>query len=189
MEEKKVCVFGSYRSLGPKREEGVVMLGRLLAEKGFVVVSGGFSGTMEDISRGAKEAGGKTIGVTYYKRFDPSGKAANRYIDEEIRTKNLFERIDTMMEISDAFIVLPGGTGTLLELAACLEHINKGIGAMKPIVALGDFWKCVLERLVEEPVLNEAVRSKFGTLSCRDLVTFVRRPEDAAREIKERCLG
>ena len=189
--QKRVCVFGSYKDLGKKEKENIIKLGRLLAEKGFEVVSGGFGGTMEDVSRGAKEAGGKTIGVTYYKwgnlsrakSKDAPYKKPNRYIDKEIRTKDIFERINAMMENSDAFIVLPGGTGTLLELAACLEHINKGLMKPKPIIALGNFWKDALEKLANEPVLSEEARSARNALSCRDLVTFVDTVEEAVEEI------
>ena len=176
---KRVCVFGSYKDLSKKQKENIVKLGRRLAEKGFEVVSGGFGGTMEDISRGAKEGGGKTIGVTYYKWENAPYKKPNKYIDEEIRTQNIFERIDVMMKNSDAFIVLPGGTGTLLELAACLEHINKGMIKPKPIIALSNFWKNTIEHLAEEPVLSEEARKKANALSCRDLVTFVDTVEEA----------
>lgn len=183
MKGKRVSVFGSYKSQGKKEQENIVKLGRLLALEGFEVVSGGFGGTMEDVSRGAKEAGGKTIGVTYYKYADISGKNANKYIDEEIRTKDIFERIDVMMKNSDAFIVLPGGTGTLLELAACLEHINKGLMEPKPIIAIGDWWKNAIDTLSEEAVLSGEARKALGALSCRDLVTFVETPEEAVAKL------
>ncbi|MCQ9207023.1 MAG: LOG family protein [Omnitrophica bacterium] len=179
MKKKRVCVFGSYRDLGPKRKEDIVKLGRLLAKKGFEVVSGGFGGTMEDVSRGAKEAGGKTVGITYYKWQNLPYKRPNKYIDKEIKTKNIFERIETMARKSDFFIVLPGGTGTMLELAACLELVNKGLMEPKPIIALGTYWKSVLERLAEEPVLSEKARASLSALSCRDLVTFVDTVEEA----------
>ena len=182
---KRICIFGSYRDLGKSERENVVKLGRLLAEKGFEVVSGGFGGTMEDVSRGAKEAGGKTIGVTYYKWQDKPYKGANKYIDEEIKTENIFERIDVMTKNSDAFIVLPGGTGTLLELAACLELVNKGLMEPKPIIALGNYWKSALEKLAREPVLSNEARVFSNALSCRDLVTFVSTPEEAVRKIIE----
>ena len=185
MGEKKVCVFGSYKSLGAHENENIMKLGRLLGEKGFTVITGGFGGTMEDVSRGAKASGGKTIGVTYYKEGDLSGKSTNQYIDREIRARNILERIEVMMKLSDAFIVLPGGTGTLLELAACLEHINKGLSGPKPIIALGNFWKSALERLAEEPVLSDAARSAFSALSCRDLVVFVRDVEEAVSAIEK----
>lgn len=183
--KKRVCVFGSYKDLGKKEKENVVKLGKLLAEGGFDVVSGGFGGTMEDISKGAKSGGGKTIGVTFYKGKKILLRGANKYIDEEVETENLFERITVMMKISDAFIVLPGGTGTLLELAACLEHVNKGLMKPKPIIAFGDFWKSITERLAGEPVLNEEARSRFNALSCRDLVVFVDTAEEAVAKIKE----
>jgi len=172
-------VFGSYKNLNKKKKEEIVKLGRLLAEKGFDVVSGGFGGTMEDISRGAKEGGGKAIGVTYYKYVDVKYKKPNKYIDEEIRTENVFERIEVMMNNSDAFVILPGGTGTLLELAACLEYINKGLMEPKPIIALGSFWEKALACLRDEAVLSEKARSIQGALSCFDLVTFL----DSAEEI------
>ena len=164
---KKVCVFGTYKNLGKKEREDIVRLGKLLAEGGIAVVSGGFGGSMEDVSRGAKSAGGKTIGVTYYKDEDPSYKMANEFIDEEIRTKDIFERIDTMMKISDGFIALQGGTGTLLELAAILEHINKGMMPPKPIITIGRFWKGVVSNLSD----------------CSELVTFTKDVEEAAKEI------
>ena len=180
---KKVCVFGSYKNLSKKDKENVIKLGRLLAEKGFEVVSGGFGGTMEDISKGAKEAGGKTTGVTYYKWKDKPHKKANKYIDEEIKTEDIFERIDIMMKNSDCFIVLPGGTGTLLELAACLEHMNKGLSNPKPIIALGDFWKPIAEKLSQEPVISDEARSARNALSCSDLIVFAKTVEEVVEKI------
>jgi uncharacterized protein (TIGR00730 family) len=165
---KKICVFGTYKSLGKKERDDIVRLGKLLAENGIVVVSGGFGGSMEDVSRGAKSAKGKTVGVTYYKDRDPTYKGANEFIDEEIRTKDIFERIERMMEISDGFIALQGGTGTLLELAAVLEHINKGMMPPKPIIAIGDFWKGVVENLSSE------------------LVTFVKDVDEAVKKILDK---
>jgi len=179
---KKICVFGSYKSLSKKEKENIILLGRLLAEGGFTLVNGGFGGTMEDTAKGAKSAGGKTIGVTYYKYGDTK-KSRNPYIDEEIRTENIFERLRVMLEISDGFVVLPGGTGTLLELAAVLEHINKNMMRPKPLVALGPYWKGALEALSEEAILSEPARKASGAISCRDLVTFVDTPEEAVAKL------
>ena len=179
---KKVCVFGSYKDLAGKEKEDILILGKLLAGKGFIIVSGGFGGTMEDVSRGAKSAGGKTIGVTYYKSEEALRKSPNKYIDEEIEAKDIFERIDTMMKDSDAFIVLPGGTGTLLELAAVLEHINKGLMEPKPVIAIGNFWKSIVDRLKDEPLLNKKAKSTISASCCSDLVTFA----DNAREAIEK---
>ena len=174
----KVCVFGSYKSFGKEKRDEVVKLGRMLGENGFDVISGGFGGTMEDVSKGVKDAGGKTIGVTYYKWQDIEHKNPNKYIDEEIRTNDIFERIDVMMKNADAFIVLPGGTGTLLELAACLEHINKGLSKPKPIIALGNFWKPIAKILSKENLLSDVAKNTIKPKTCANLVTFVNTPSE-----------
>lgn len=182
---KKICVFGTYKNLGKKKKDEIAKLGRLLAEKGIVVVSGGFGGSMEDVSRGAKSAGGRTIGVTYYRHEDAS-KSANPYIDEEIRTKDIFSRITKMMEIADGFIALEGGTGTLLELAAVMEHINKGTIPPKPIVAIGNFWRPVVKNLRGEDILSQGAKKKLNIDNCGGLVTFAKDAEDAVRKISEK---
>lgn len=180
---KKICVFGTYKNLAKKGKDNIIRLGRLLAENDIAVVSGGFGGTMEDVSRGAKLAGGKTIGVTYYKNEDVPCKGANEFIDEEIKTKDIFERIDMMMQISDGFIVLQGGTGTFLELAAVLEHINKGMISPKPIIAIGNFWKGAVKNLGGERILNIEAKRRFNVANCSELVTFVKDVDEAVEKI------
>ena len=178
----KVCVFGSYKGLDGGMKYEAVRLGRLLAERGMTVVTGGFSGTMEEVSRGAKGAGGSTIGVTYYKYGDTSGKSANPYVDKEVVTDNVFRRIEAMLE-SDAFIILPGGTGTLLELAAVLEHINKGLMPPKPVIAVGDCWKNMMSGLEGEPVLKSSVRESLNIANCSQLVYFAEDVEAAVKRL------
>ena len=180
---KKICVFGTYKNLVGKEKEAIVGLGRYLAENGAVVVSGGFGGIMEDVSRGAKSAGGKTIGVTYYKDRNASGKSANPFVDDEIATADIFERIRVMINISDGFIILQGGTGTLLELAAVLEHINKGMIPPKPIVAVGDFWKGAVDNLRREKVLNMDAKIRLNAEDCSALVAFVKDADEAPKKI------
>ena len=173
MRVNRVCVFGSYKDLSKPEKSEIVRLGKMLAEKGIEIISGGFGGTMEDISQGAKSVGGKTIGVTFYKWGTPKYRAANKYIDEEIIAQNLWDRIEIMLNKSDAFIIFPGGTGTLLELAAVLEHINKGLMEPKPIIAIGEFWKPVITQLKTEPIFTEKLKQQYHLTSCADLVTFV----------------
>ena len=181
---KTVCIFGSYKDLSKKEKKEIVRLGKMLAQRGATVISGGFGGTMEDISAGAKSAGGKTIGVTWYKWEKPLYKGANEFIDEEIVADTLFERIDIMLKKADAFIVLPGGTGTLLELSAVLEHLNKGLIEPKPIIMLGDFWKPALTCLKKEPVLSEKTRKKYKVSCCDKLVTFVKNVDECIEKLR-----
>ena len=182
---KKVCVFGTYKALGEEEKENIIRLGSLLAKNNIIVVSGGFGGSMEYVSRGAKSAGGKTIGVTYYRDKDIHRKV-NDFIDEEIRTKNIFQRIEKMMEVSDGFISLEGGTGTLLEIASILEHINKGMMRPKPVIAIGDYWKGLTGNLSGEDILNEKAKIKLNASKCSQLITFAKDIDEAVGEILAR---
>ena len=180
---KKVCIFGSYKDLSSKEKAEIFRLGEILARNGITVISGGFGGTMEDISRGAKSAGGKTIGVTCYIWDKALYKKANDFVDEEITAKDLFERIGIMLKESDAFVVFPGGTGTLLELSAVLEHMNKGLSEYKPVILPGDFWKPAVSCLKKEPVLNEDIRKARSISYCDELVTFVESIEECISKL------
>ncbi|MBD3186171.1 LOG family protein [Candidatus Bathyarchaeota archaeon] len=168
---KKACIFGSYLSLD-KHDVDVVELGKQLARKGITVVTGGFGGTMEQVSKGAKEAGGKTIGVTCYVFKGVKKLQVNDHVDEEIVASSLFDRITKMIEISNAFIVLPGGTGTFVELAAVLEHVNKGLCEPKPILFLGAFWKPISIPLSKREVTMHGLKEIVGASSCADLMLF-----------------
>lgn len=178
---KKICVFGSYKDVAPETRQEIVRLGKMLAKRGIVVMSGGFGGTMKDISRGAKSAGGKTVGVTCYPWDKSELKKANEFVDEEIVAKDFPERITIMLREADAFVVFPGGTGTLLELATALEYINKGLMEPKPVVMLGDFWRPVLACLENEPVYSKKL--KETTKSCADLATFVNTANDVIKQL------
>lgn len=144
--EKIVTVFGSSR---PKATDPDYVdareLGRALAEKGLAVCSGGYAGVMEAVSRGAKEAGGKTYGVT----ADFFTAKTNGWIDTEVRLKTWQERLFELIRLGDAFVACKGGTGTLVELAVVWEMLNKSVIAGKPFVVLGDFWTPILERVRE----------------------------------------
>lgn len=179
---KSVCVFGSYKNLGKSQMNEVLKLGQLLAKNGFDVITGGFGGTMEYVSKGAKSQGGKTIGVTFYKWETPLYSAPNAFVDEEIIADLLWKRIEIMLERSDAFIVLPGGTGTLLELSACLEFMNKGLMPMKPIIAIGNYWKPILKRLDKELVFSNQAKGK-GNKYCHHLVVFARSVDEAIKKL------
>ena len=89
-----------------------------------------------------------------------------------------------MLKKANAFIVLPGGTGTLLELSAVLEHLNKGLIDPKPIIMLGDFWKPALTCLKKEPVLSEKTRSKRKVSCCNELVTFVKTVDECIEKLR-----
>jgi uncharacterized protein (TIGR00730 family) len=143
-----VSVFGSSQPApGSADYESARAVGAALARAGYAVCNGGYGGTMEAGARGAREAGGHTIGVTtdYF-----AASRANPHVQEEIRTRDLTERLSTIVSLASAYVFLKGGTGTLLELAWVLERANKGADRPRPTVFLGDFWSPVVERVLAE---------------------------------------
>jgi len=162
MAERIVTIFGSGRGTeSDNAYELAEQIGRQLAEAGFTIANGGYGGTMLASAKGAAKAGGKTIGVTC-SAFGP-GKA-NQYISREIVTASLDERLETLVRLGRAYVVLPGGTGTLLELAKVWELKNKGfLEAGKPIILTGEFWKPLVELIAtEDPQSYEYVRFAAG---------------------------
>ena len=144
--ERIVTVFGSSRPKEGDRDYAEAhALGEALAQAGFAVCSGGYGGVMEAASRGAKDAGGKTYGITA-EFFKPK---ANAWIDVEIRLNTWQERLFELVRLGDAFVACKGGTGTLVELAVVWEMLNKAVIAGKPFAVLGDFWTPILERVRE----------------------------------------
>jgi uncharacterized protein (TIGR00730 family) len=144
MAEKTVSIFGSGR-VGPDRPEfaAAEQVGRALAEAGFTIANGGYKGTMLAAAQGARAAGGAVIGVTC---LAFAGSIVNDFVTREVVTRSLDERLSTLIRLGDAYVVLPGGTGTLLELAMVWELKNKRfLDRTKPIVLMGEFWKPVVE--------------------------------------------
>jgi len=139
--KKTITVFGSSQSREGDEEYNVAYkLGSLLAKNGFDVCTGGFMGTMEAVSKGANEHGAEVIGVT----VDIWSRNPNKYITKEIKCDNLLERVNKLIELGDAFVVLQGGTGTLLELAAAWELLNKGLMDHKPILCHSSMWQGIV---------------------------------------------
>jgi hypothetical protein len=173
-----VTVFGSSRPrAGDPQYAAAHALGAALAGKGLVVCSGGYGGVMEAASRGAKEAGGQTLGVTA-KSFQAR---ANKWVDEEIRMKTWRERLFELIKRGHGYVVCPGGTGTLVELAVVWEMLNKGAMAKKPMVVLGDFWQPLIERVLEVELGHASVSNEKDDA----LIHCVSSPVEAAEYLQE----
>jgi len=149
MSKKTITIFGTGRAkAGDSFYTQAYTVGKLLAEAGFTIANGGYSGTMLAAAKGAAEAGGEIIGVTC-SAFKNSN--ANEYITREIVTSSLDERLDTLIKLGQGYVVLPGGTGTLLELAKVWELKNKGfLEADKPIILVGGFWKPLVDLIAAD---------------------------------------
>jgi uncharacterized protein (TIGR00730 family) len=149
MDERIITIFGTSRTAAGDAVFALAMeTGRLLAQAGFTIANGGYGGTMLAAAKGAAQAGGEIIGVTC-SAFKSS--RANEYVTREIITGSLDERLDTLIKLGRAYIVLPGGTGTLLELAKVWELKNKGfLKPDKPIILVGGFFKPLVELIATD---------------------------------------
>ena len=162
----KVSIFGSSQPKeGSTAYAEAQQLGQLLAERGHVVLTGGYMGTMEAVSRGAADAGGHVIGVTCedIERWRPIG--ANRWVKEEWRKKNLMERLEALITECDAALALPGGPGTLTEISLTWNLMIIGSLHRRPLILIGSGWQNVLNQVYQS--LNEYVSA-----TQRELVQF-----------------
>ena len=145
---KIVTVFGSSRCKeGSEDYQLAYEVGREIGTLGLAVCNGGYSGTMEASARGAKECGAKTYGVTFQQSKFGS---ANQYIDQVIPAKSYWERVQELVDRGDAFVVLKGGSGTLVELAVVAELILKRLMEPRPILVNGPAWRSVIEAMRAE---------------------------------------
>ncbi len=134
----RVVVFGaSAPKPGDPAYQRAYQLGRALAQAGYTVITGGYIGTMEAVSRGAAEAGGHVIGVTcdQIERWRPVGP--NPWVHEEWRTSTLLERLERMLTHGDAFLALPGGVGTLTEILLTWNHLQIRALPPRPLILIG----------------------------------------------------
>ncbi len=139
-----VSVFGSGQVAPDSADYAdAVRLGGMLAEAGYIVMTGGYAGLMEAASKGAKEAGGHVVGVTVG-MFDRAGAKANDYVDEVVSYDTLSERLLHVVKAADAVIALPGGIGTLTEVALTWSLLQTGEVAPMPFVLLGEMWESLL---------------------------------------------
>jgi uncharacterized protein (TIGR00730 family) len=155
-----VTVFGSarldeshpYYTLGRD-------IGRAIAELGFTVMTGGGPGVMEAANRGAREAGGRSVGCNIEL---PHEQQPNRYLDRSVTCRYFFVRKVLLFKYSYAFVALPGGLGTLDELTEALTLIQTGKIAEFPVVLIGsDYWApfaALLQRMAAS-----------GTIAAQDL--------------------
>jgi uncharacterized protein (TIGR00730 family) len=124
-------------------------LGKLLAQAGHTVLTGGYIGTMEAVSRGAAEAGGHVIGVTCDDLEAWRTVKPNVWVQEERRFATMQERLNELVKACDAAIALPGGPGTLTEIALTWNLMIVHSMPPKPLILMGAGWKSMVESLYD----------------------------------------
>jgi len=141
-----VSIFGSARSLpGTPNYELAVEIARKLSDAGFAVISGGGPGVMEAANRGAYEGASPSVGLNIELPFEQCG---NAYQDISLRFRHFFARKVAFVKYAAAYVVMPGGFGTLDELSEALTLIQTGKGKKMPVVLVGSaFWSGLLRWL------------------------------------------
>ncbi|MCC7358058.1 MAG: LOG family protein [Anaerolineales bacterium] len=148
---KVISIFGGAAPRpGSEVYEAARGLGAQLALAGWTVATGGYAGVMEAASRGAHEAGGHVIGVTCTLIENWRGLKANAWVREEQRFETLRERLYHLVEFSDAAVALPGGIGTLAEVALTWSLLQTGEIRAKPLVVVGRVWAETLTTFLHE---------------------------------------
>jgi uncharacterized protein (TIGR00725 family) len=176
----RVAVFGAADgSPGERTWELAHSLGRLLGAAGIVTISGGYQGTMEAVSRGARETNGAVVeGVLLPSAF-PKRLGGNQFLTREIKSTSLFNRLELLCKQIDAYIVLPGSTGTLTELSLVWNLsvicVYNGLPPL-PIFVMADPWQAALTALSD--ALHSEQRLK--------LLTFVGSTEADLAQLVER---
>lgn len=177
-----VTIFGSSRShpnsANYKTAEKVA---QLLVENGFNVISGGGPGIMEAANKGAAEAGGKSVGLHIHL---PKEQKPNKYANVRLDFKYFFIRKVMFVKYAVAYVIMPGGFGTLDELFESLTLIQtKRIKSFPVILIDSQYWKGLMDW-----IRGTLLKEKLISESDLDLLSLVDTPEEAVRIIKRRVI-
>jgi uncharacterized protein (TIGR00730 family) len=182
-----VTVFGSarFKEDHPYYDQAR-LVGRRLSEMGFTVMTGGGPGIMEAANRGARDAGGRSVGCNI---MLPKEQAPNRFLDVWLEFKYFFIRKVMLVKYSYAFIVMPGGVGTMDELFEALTLIQTRKISSFPVVLMGrEYWEPLcefLQKMVGEGTIDdEDLNLLLVTDSLTELMDHIRKHAVEAFSLK-----
>jgi uncharacterized protein (TIGR00725 family) len=151
-QERIVTIFGGSRCDETSTEyQQARRIGELLAEAGYVICTGGYLGVMEAASRGARERGGRVLGIVMNQfKAEP-----NRYLTDKVASGHFYERLQHLITRSVGFIALRGGMGTVTEVSLVWNKIQTRVIDPRPLVLLGECWPPVVECWQQHLVVSE----------------------------------
>jgi uncharacterized protein (TIGR00730 family) len=151
--ERIVTIFGGSKCVEGDEEYGQAKrVGQLLAESGFTICTGGYLGVMEAASRGAREAGGRVLGIVMNQfKHEP-----NRFLTDKVATPHFYERLQRLITRSVGFVAIRGGMGTVTELSLVWNKIQTRVIEPRPLVLLGDCWRPVVEQWQRSLAVSDA---------------------------------
>jgi uncharacterized protein (TIGR00730 family) len=168
-----IAVFG-YADLkeGDELYVTVMEVCRKLAKTGYTVVDGGGPGVMRAATLGAKQGGGKVVGVTLYPTDMPNfeGRDPENLFDKEIKTTNYVERTLTLLKEGQVYVVFKGGTGTISEFGMAWGLAKLYFGHHKPLILYGKFWENIIRAFKENMSLRPEELEVFKIVDSPDEV-------------------
>ena len=169
-----ITVFGGAQPKeGSDAYEEARELGKLLAEHGHTVLTGGYMGTMEAVSRGASETGGHVIGVTCEDIEAWRNTSANQWVKEERKKKSLLERLQALIEGCDAAIALSGGAGTLTEISLMWNLMIVESLSPRPLILIGSGWQSTFDQFFTEFASYMPIHQRELLYFAKDVKTAV----------------
>ena len=184
-----VTIFGSARTPAATPEyDAAIEVGRLLGAAGFAVITGGGPGVMEAGNRGARAAGARSVGLNIELPYE---QTVNPFVDVALEFRYFFARKTMLVKYAEAFVVFPGGFGTLNELFELLVLVQTRKVERCPIILFdASYWGGLITWLREHAVAGgkiaapdmELVRMTDSPAEVRDLIVAARRAREAAAQ-------
>lgn len=175
----QITVFGgSQPKPGEPDYQQAYHLGRLIGQAGYTVMTGGYIGAMEAVSRGAAEGGGHVIGVTCDEIEAWRPVKPNPWVCEEIRFPTMRQRLDALIDQCDAALALPGGVGTLTEICLMWNLLLIAAIPPRPLITIGVGWQAVINQLY-------ALNGSYITAAQRQHIHQADDVETAFRQLQE----
>ena len=152
-EGKIITIFGGSKCREDSDEyREAKALGARLAEAGFTICTGGYLGIMEAASRGAREKGGRVLGVV----MNQFKSEPNRYLTDKVASDHFYDRLQNLITRSVGFVAFRGGMGTVTEISLVWNKLTTGVIGKRPLVLVGECWAPVVAAWQANLVVSDA---------------------------------
>lgn len=148
-----ITIFGGSKcEPGSAEYREAMELGNRLAKAGFTICTGGYLGVMEAASRGARDAGGRVLGIV----MNQFKSEPNRFLTDKVATDHFYDRLQNLITRSVGFVALRGGMGTVTEISLVWNKLQTGVLDRRPLVLLGECWQKVVAAWEENLVVSKS---------------------------------
>lgn len=175
--ERIITIFGGAKCGEDSTEYAEARrLGARLASDGFTICTGGYLGIMEAASRGARENGGRVLGIVMNQfKHEP-----NRFLTDKVATDHFYDRLQNLITRSVGFVAFRGGMGTVTEISLVWNKLTTNVLSRRPLVLVGESWPAVVASWRENLVVSDSDLS---------FLDFAADAEDAASIVIEKSKG